>query len=57
MYAHGGEPGDKATLMCVCTLVLLDPSVFVRVKCVHMYMVIGMCPLYTRGEKGLATLD
>ena len=28
IYAHGGDPGDKATLMCVCTLALLDPSVF-----------------------------
>ena len=44
IFTHGGEPGHKATLMCVCTLVLLDPSVFVRVKCVHTYMVIGMCP-------------
>ena len=57
IFTHGGEPGDKATLMCVCTLVLLDPSVSAPVKCVHKCMVIGMCPLYTRREKGLATLD
>ena len=45
IYAHGGEPGDKATLMCVCTLVLLDPSVIARMNCVHAYMVIAMRPL------------
>ena len=32
IYAHGGEPGDKATLMCVCTLALLDPCVFAHVN-------------------------
>ena len=31
--------------MCVCTLALLDPSVFVHVNCVHAYMVIAMSPL------------
>ena len=58
IYAHGGEPGDKATLMCVCPLVLLDPSVFARVKCVHAY-VHGNCNVpivitvhvHTQGER------
>ena len=44
IYAHGGEPGDKATLMCGCTLALLDPSVFAHVNCMHAYMVIAMRP-------------
>ena len=45
IYMHGEEPGDKATLMCVCILALLDPSVFARMNCVHAYMVIAMHPL------------
>ena len=63
IYAHGGEPADKATLMCVCTLALLDHSFFAHVNCVHVYMVIAMnhcnyCShAYARREKGLATLD
>ena len=40
--AYEGEPGDNTTLMCVCTLALIDPSVFARVNCVHAYMVIAM---------------
>ena len=42
IFTHGGEPGDNATPMCVCTLVLLDPSVFALVNCMHAYMVIAM---------------
>ena len=45
IYVHGEEPGDKATRMCVCTLALLDPSVFALVNCVHAYVVIAMSPL------------
>ena len=44
VYMHGGELRDKATLMCVCTLALLDPSVFTQVNCMHAYMVIAMHP-------------
>ena len=47
IYAHGGEPGDKATPVCVCTLALLDPSVFARMNCTPAYIVIAMRPLYT----------
>ena len=45
IHVHRGEPGDKTTLMCVCTLALLDPSVFAHVNCMHAYMVIAMRPL------------
>ena len=47
IFTHGREPVDKATLMCVCILALLDPSVFAHVNCMHVYMVIVMCPLFT----------
>ena len=46
LYTHGGEPWDKATIVCVCvcTLVLLDPSVFTQVNCMCAYNIIhGNC--------------